>query len=181
MFAWWGRTVGTVRWWVVAAALALVAIGATWGSGVFGRLTGGGYDDPNSEANRAAAAISTELGQRDPDLVVLWSSDTATVDDPVFRSAVDALRDHPEVARLTSFFDTGSPAFVSNDRHATYAAINLRATGADGKMTAYRALQPSWQRPRSRPRSVAPSRSPSSRTPRRRRTSRRRRSSPCRY
>jgi trehalose monomycolate/heme transporter len=143
MFAWWGRTVGKVRWWVIAAALALVVLGATWGAGVFGALTGGGYDDPNSEANRTAAAISAQLGRHDPDLVVLWSSPTATVDDPAFRSAVDALRGRPEVASVTSWFDTRSPAFVSTDRHATYAAVDLRASGADAKMKAYTSLQPS--------------------------------------
>jgi trehalose monomycolate/heme transporter len=143
MFAWWGRAVGKVRWWVIATALALVVLGATWGAGVFGALTGGGYDDPHSEANRTAAAISAELGQHDPDLVVLWSSPSATVDDPAFRSAVDALRGRPEVRQLTSWFDTRSPAFLSTDRHATYAAVYLRATGADAKMKAYQALQPS--------------------------------------
>jgi uncharacterized membrane protein YdfJ with MMPL/SSD domain len=142
MFAWWGRTLVRVRWWIVAAALALVVTGATWGAGVFSALTGGGYDDPNSEANRAAGAIATELHRRDPDLVVLWSSDTRTVDAPAFRSAVDTLRRQPEVASVTSFFDTQSPVFVSTDRHATYAAVNLRATGADGKMAAARALEP---------------------------------------
>src|SRR3954452_23861644 len=118
MFAWWGRTVVKVRWWVVAAALALVVAGTTWGSGVFGALTGGGYDDPAGEANRTAAAISRQLGQRDPDLVVLWSSDSASVDDPAFRAAVDQLKQRPEVARVTSWFDTPSPALVSTDRHA---------------------------------------------------------------
>src|SRR4051794_32167212 len=100
MFGWWGRRVGAVRWWVVGAALALVVAGATWGSGVFGSLTGGGYDDPDSESNRTAAAVAAQFGRREPDLVVLWSSDTATVDDPVFRTAVDGLRRRPEVAGL---------------------------------------------------------------------------------
>jgi RND superfamily putative drug exporter len=127
---------------VVAAALALVVIGVTWGFGVFSSLTGGGYDDPNSEANRAAGAISTELGQRDPDLVVLFSSDTQTVDAPVFRTAVESLRRQPEVASVTGYFDTRSPAFVSTDRRSTYAAVDLRASGGDGKMAAYRTLEP---------------------------------------
>jgi trehalose monomycolate/heme transporter len=141
MFAWWGRAVVRARWWVVAAGLALVVLGATWGAGVFGALTGGGYDDPDSEANRAASAISTELGRRDPDLVVLWSSGALTVDAPAFRSAAQSLRGEPEVARVTSYFDTQSPAFVSRDRHSTYAAVDLKSSGADGKMAAYRTLR----------------------------------------
>jgi uncharacterized membrane protein YdfJ with MMPL/SSD domain len=140
MFAWWGRVVITIRWWVVAAGLALVVLGATGGAGVFGVLTGGGYDDPHSEANRTASAIAAELGRRDPDLLVLWSSDTSTVDDPAFRAAVLQLRNEPEVAGVTSYFDTQSPAFVSTDRHSTYAAVDLKSPGADAKMAAYRTL-----------------------------------------
>jgi uncharacterized membrane protein YdfJ with MMPL/SSD domain len=141
MFAWWGRVVVQIRWWVVAAGLALVILGATWGAGVFGVLTGGGYDDPHSEANRTASAITAELGRRDPDLLVLWSSDTATVDAPAFRAAVQSLRSEPEVASVTSYFDTQSAAFVSKDRHSTYAAVDLKSGGADGKIAEYRTLE----------------------------------------
>ena len=90
MFAWWGTAVVRLRWAVLAAARALVVVGASWGAGVFGALTGGGYADENSEANRAAGRITAELGRQDPDVIALWSSDTATVDDPAFRSAVTA-------------------------------------------------------------------------------------------
>src|SRR5688500_19783452 len=90
MFAWWGRAVVRARWWVIAAAAALVVAGATWGAGVFGSLTGGGYEDPDSESNRAAQAIAEQLDQRPPDVLVLWSSDRATVADAGFRSAVTA-------------------------------------------------------------------------------------------
>jgi len=149
MFGWWGRTVVRVRWWVIAAALALVAIGATWGSGVFGSLTGGGYEDPHSESTRAAAAIARDLGQSPPDLLVLWSSDTMTVDDPGFRSAVTAevasLRSKPQVAAVAGFYDAQAPVLVSNDRHATYATVKLADGDADAKMAAYREIEPDLQ------------------------------------
>ena len=148
MFGWWGTAVVRLRWWVVAAALALVVAGATWGAGVFGALTGGGYDDPDSESNRAAAAISQQLGQRDPDLVVLWSSDTATVEDESFRSAVSAavarIRAQADVEKVTGYTDPGAPpVLVSADKRATYAAVQLRATDEDGKLAAYHRLEPS--------------------------------------
>jgi RND superfamily putative drug exporter len=148
MFGWWGRTVVRVRWWVVAVALALVAVGATWGAGVFGSLTGGGYADPNSEANRAAIAIAAQLGRHDPDLLVLWSSDTATVDDPGFKSAVGTelgrLRSLPDVATVTSYYDTQTPALVSTDRHATYVTVDLVDGDADAKLAAYKRVEPDF-------------------------------------
>jgi RND superfamily putative drug exporter len=146
MFAWWGRAVVRVRWWVIAAAAALVVAGATWGAGVFGSLTGGGYDDPDSESNRAARAIAEQLDQRPPDVLVLWSSDNATVEDAGFRSAVTAavarIRALPQVASVTSYLESPAPTLVSNDKHATYAVVQLAATDEDGKLAAYDEIEP---------------------------------------
>jgi uncharacterized membrane protein YdfJ with MMPL/SSD domain len=146
MFRWWGRAVVRLRWWVVAAAVALVVAGATWGAGVFGALSGGGYDDPGSESNRAMRAIAEQLGKRDPDVLVLWSGDSVTVDDPGVRSAitaaVTAIRARPEVKSVSSYLDGRSPALVSNDRRSTYAAVYLADGDADAKMAAWEALEP---------------------------------------
>jgi RND superfamily putative drug exporter len=149
MFGWWGKAVIRLRWWVIAAALALVVAGATWGAGVFGALTGGGYDDPDSQSNRAAAGIAAALGQRDPDLLVLWSSDTLAVTDPAFRtavtSAVQRIRSEADVAEVAAYTDENAPpALVSNDRRATYAAVHLKATDEDGKVAAYHRIEPAF-------------------------------------
>jgi RND superfamily putative drug exporter len=146
MFAWWGRAVVRWRWAVIVAGAVLAVLGATWGAGVFGALTGGGYADPDSESSRAYARIAAELQQQDPDLVVLWSSDTATVDDPAFRGAVAdtvaTLRARPEVASVASVVDTPDPALVATDRRATYAAVRLHAMDEDGKVAAYHSIRP---------------------------------------
>jgi len=159
MYGWWGKAVTRLRWWVMAAALALVVVGATWGAGVFGSLTGGGYDDPNSESNRAAAGIAAELGLRDPDLLVLWSSDTLAVSDPAFRTAVagavERIRADPGVARVTAYTDENAPpVLVSHDGRATYAAVRLQAgdsddgaTDEDAKLAAYHRMAPALAAP----------------------------------
>ncbi|HEX7746222.1 MAG TPA: MMPL family transporter [Micromonosporaceae bacterium] len=146
MFGWWGRTVVRHRWLVLVAGLVLAVVGATWGIGVFGSLTGGGFDDPASESSRARARIIAELGKQDVDLLILYSSDSATVDQPAFREPVTAalrqLRDRPEVARVSSWYDTPAPGLVSADRRATYAAVQLRAANEDGKVAAFEAVEP---------------------------------------
>ncbi|MCM0675066.1 MMPL family transporter [Micromonospora phytophila] len=151
MFAWWGRVVVRLRWAVLAAALVLVAVGATWGAGVFGQLTGGGFDDPASESSRAAARIAEELGPQGADLIVLWSSDAAAVDQPAFRDPVTEtvarLRERPEVTSVATWYDTGAPALLSTDRRATYALVQLRAADEDGKTAAYEALRPALAAP----------------------------------
>lgn len=147
MFGWWGRAVVRLRWWMVAGALTLIVAGATWGAGVFGALTGGGYDDPDSQSNRAARSIAAQFGQRDPDLLVLWSSQTATVEDAAYRSAVISavgkVRGRADVERVAAYTDENAPPeLVSTDRHATYAAVYLRAADEDGKVAAYHRLEP---------------------------------------
>lgn len=151
MFAWWGHAVVRLRWAVLAAALVVVAVGSTWGAGVFGQLTGGGYDDPASESSRAAERITAELGPQGADLVVLWSSDAVTVEQPTFRDPVTAtvtgLRAHPEVSSVTTWYDTRAPALLSTDRRATYALVRLRAADEDGKTAAYEDLRPALTAP----------------------------------
>ncbi|MEV4200899.1 MMPL family transporter [Micromonospora globbae] len=151
MFGWWGRAVVRLRWGVLAAAVLLAAVGATWGAGVFGQLTGGGFDDPASESSRAYARITDELGPQGADLVVLWSSDTATADQPAFRDPVTAtvsrLRERPEVTSVTTWYDSGAPALLATDRRATYALVRLRGGDEDGKTAAFRALRPVLETP----------------------------------
>jgi RND superfamily putative drug exporter len=151
MFAWWGRAVTRLRWWVLAATVVLVAIGGLWGTGVFGSLTGGGFDDPNSDSSKAVAQINREFGHQDTDVLVLFSSAGATVDDPAVSGPVTrtlaALKARPEVANVVSFYDTQAPSLVSTDRHATYAAIRLRDGDLDAKQADLEALRPALAAP----------------------------------
>ena len=59
MFAWWGRAVVRARWFVLAATLAVVAVGLVWGTGIFGALASGGFDDTASESSRANSMTSS--------------------------------------------------------------------------------------------------------------------------
>ncbi|GAA0922215.1 hypothetical protein GCM10009558_033910 [Virgisporangium aurantiacum] len=146
MFAWWGRAVVRWRWAVLAAGAVVVLVGALWGLGVFGRLTGGGFDDPASESTRARARIAAEIGNQDVDILVLYSSPTATVDDPALRgpvtAALAAVRAHPDVAAVTSWYDAPSPALVSTDRRATYVLVRLKAPDEDTKVAALDRVRP---------------------------------------
>ncbi|WP_018658171.1 MMPL family transporter [Actinomadura flavalba] len=130
----WGRLLHRRRRPVlVLSALALV-VAALWGTGVFGALTSaGGFDTPGSESDRATALAERHLGRNQVDVIALYTApDGTTIDDPKVRAAVTgALAGLPrdKVAGVATFWSTGSPAFVSGDRTATYAAIRL--AGAD--------------------------------------------------
>ncbi|MFB9835858.1 MMPL family transporter [Actinoallomurus acaciae] len=132
MFESLGRFVQRRRRWVIAGGLILIAAASVWGTGVFGALKNGGFDDPGSGSSHAAKIINDRIGPADDELVVLYESSSTTVDDPAFRGAVTgtlARLPSADVPHVTTYWNSGSPALVSRDRHATYAAIRL--TGAD--------------------------------------------------
>jgi trehalose monomycolate/heme transporter len=133
MFEALGRVIYRRRGWVVALALAFVAFAGVWGTGVFGAMTGGGFEDPDSDSSRAVEVAERELGRSGGDVVVLFRSDDLTVDDPAFADAVtgslEALPDDG-VAAAATFWSTGAEQLVSDDRRATYAVLTL-AGGED--------------------------------------------------
>ena len=127
MLAWWGGTVYRFRGRVLAATAAFLAFAVVWGTGVFGALGDSGFDDPDSEASLAADAAESILGGGH-DLLVLVRHDHLTVDEPEFSSGVaKAVAALPEslVEEAVGFEETGSAAFVSEDRHATYVAVRV--------------------------------------------------------
>ncbi|MBA2574636.1 MAG: MMPL family transporter [Nocardioidaceae bacterium] len=116
------------RWFVLGAAAAFVGIAVVWGTGVFAALTSGGFEDRDSESYRGQTLLDERFGREGPDVVVLYTSEERTIDDPVFRDAVTETLDAlpaDKVASLASYYSTGSPQFVSKENHATYAAIQL--------------------------------------------------------
>jgi trehalose monomycolate/heme transporter len=132
MFESLGRLMFRRRRLVLAAAGVFIVVAAIWGTGVFGSLSGG-FQDPDSDSARAAQLAARAFGRHQPDVVVLYSSSTLTVDDAAFRTAVKralAALATRYVAKTTSYWNTKAPGLVSADRHATYAVLEL--TGADG-------------------------------------------------
>lgn len=127
MFERWGGIVHRFRAWVLAATGAFLVVGVVWGTGVFGALGDAGFDDPASEASRAARAAEEVLGGGH-DLLLLVEHDELTVDEPEFAGGVaQAVGALPAelVESASGFAETGSPAFVSEDRHATYVAVQV--------------------------------------------------------
>jgi trehalose monomycolate/heme transporter len=133
MFEAWGRAVSRRRRLTLVITLLFVAFAGAWGTGVFGKLSSGdNFTPPSSPSQREAAAAEQVFGRNDADVVVLYRSATMTVTDPAYRQAVTtALSGLPraDVARVSTYWSTGSPSLVSTDRHSTYAVLQL--TGAD--------------------------------------------------
>jgi putative drug exporter of the RND superfamily len=84
---------------LVGAVLFVVAAFAVAG-GVASRLTSGGFADPSSESERAAAQLQRQFGAKEPNVVLLVSAKHGSVDDAAVRAA--GLRATRELARQPS-------------------------------------------------------------------------------
>ena len=138
------------RWWVIAAAIAFMVFGGVWGTGAFGALTGAGFEDPDSESARAKVALDSAFGRDDADVIVLYSSDSLTVDDPGFEKAVtDTITALPGdvVTSAVTFYSTGYPALVSQDRSSTYVILQLSGADDDARSEQFADIETSLDAP----------------------------------
>ena len=133
MFEAWGRVLSRRRRLTLVITLLFVAFAGAWGTGVFGQLSSGdNFTPPSSQSQREANAADQVFGRNDADVVVLYRSATMTVTDPAYQQAVTAALNRlprADVAKVATYWSTGSPSLVSTDRHSTYAVLQL--TGAD--------------------------------------------------
>jgi len=145
MFEAWGHALFRRRRLALVVTLLFVAFAAVWGTGVFGKLSSGdNFTPPSSPSQQEANRADQVFGRNDADVVVLYRSATMTVADPAYRQAVTAALaslPHADVARVTTYWSSGSPSLVSTDKHATYAVLQL--TGADdaARHTTYDAIK----------------------------------------
>ena len=134
----WGTFVARRSWTVLLAGIAVVLAAAAYGIGVFGHLSNGGFDDPATSSAKEQALAQRAFPGRDVDLVVIYSSATARVDDPAFRESVQrtlAALPTKDVAKALTYYDTHSPSLVSQDRHATRVVLTLTGHTQDAKST----------------------------------------------
>ncbi|HYC81470.1 MAG TPA: MMPL family transporter [Solirubrobacterales bacterium] len=114
---------------VIGAVVFFVLAGVLGGS-VASRLDPYGAADPATEAVKAKDQLEA-AGYRSPAVLVVVEG--APVAAPASRARVTALerqiRANPEVAAVTGYYDTRSPAFVSADGDSTYFVVSLVPTG----------------------------------------------------
>ena len=104
---------------LVFSGVYLCAAGAL-GSGAFGVLEDGGFEDPRAESTRAADAVEGSFDAGAPNLVLLTRSSTGSVDDPRATAdgaaLTDALAARPDVSEVESYWSLGgAPALRSHD------------------------------------------------------------------
>ncbi|MDX6590057.1 MAG: putative drug exporter of the superfamily [Solirubrobacterales bacterium] len=111
-------------------AIAFFLVAAAVGGSVASRLDPYGAEDPATETAKAKERLEA-AGLRTPAVTAVVEN--APVSQPATRTRVEGLeneiRERSDVAAVTGYYDTHSPAFVSRDGNATYFAVELKATG----------------------------------------------------
>ena len=129
MFAALGKYTYNYRKWIAAVSVLVFIVAVVFGSSAIDRLKPGGFEDKSSESFVAKELLEQELGQGESSLFVVFSSGHLTVDEPRYQGGVEEalapLARDDSVARVDSFYTTGSPAFVSEDRTKTFAVVGL--------------------------------------------------------
>ena len=120
---------------LVVSALFIALAGAA-GAGVADHLSTGGFEDPASESTHAAARIERLFGVADPDVVLLVTSRTGSVDDPAVAKAGSALTvalaAEDGVRRVDSYWSLGNaPPLRSSDGSKAMVLANLDGTQND--------------------------------------------------
>ena len=105
---------------VLAVSALFVVAAASVGSGAFGVLEDGGFEDPEAESARAADALEGRFDAGAPNLVLLTSSSTGSVDDPAVAAdgaaLTETLAGWPGVSEVESYWSLGgAPALRSAD------------------------------------------------------------------
>ncbi|MET7620409.1 MMPL family transporter [Streptomyces sp. NPDC005408] len=108
--------------------VAVVAMGAI-GFGAFGKLLGGGFEDPSAPSARAQQLIDEKFGG-ESNLVLLVRADDGGVGSPAAeragRTLTSELKGEPTVANVISYWDSGASALTSRDGNEALVLTHVK-------------------------------------------------------
>src|SRR5258707_10398241 len=97
-------------WAVILVTVAVLAVAGVVGVSAESHLSTGGFTDPSWESSRAQAALRSTFHAIQPNLVVLVTARTGSIDDPAVAGAgrmlADRLAAEPGVAGVASLWSS---------------------------------------------------------------------------
>ncbi|GAA1361191.1 MMPL family transporter [Streptomyces beijiangensis] len=123
---------------LVLAAVAVVAMAALgFGFGAFGKLLGGGFDDPQAPSARAQTRIDQKFGG-ETNLVLLVRTDgsaTGGLSSPAVeargRSVTDGLKHEATVSGVVSYWDAKSPRLMSENGSEALVLAHVKGNDSE--------------------------------------------------
>jgi RND superfamily putative drug exporter len=139
MFKSLGSFVYRRRWWVVAVAVVVIAVAASYGTSVFSHLDSGGFTSNNFESYQAMQEITNHFGGQQSLVVLFKGRHGLKVTEPAYEAAVEqtlavASQDH-NVTSVVDVYNSGSPQLVSRDDSMTFAVVNIGGSLAQATAT----------------------------------------------
>jgi trehalose monomycolate/heme transporter len=154
MLAALGRLIHRYRWLSLLLILLLTAGCGIWGSGVLGKFKQGGFEDPKASSTLVAKLGATYFGSTNPDVLLLYRSDTMTVDDPRFMAAVIGTVSRLPQAHVDEFLsywsfddESAGKTFASRDRHTTVVSVKIAGADDPAKLANYTAIKDRFAAP----------------------------------
>ncbi len=132
-----GRLTVRRRRLLLALTVLFMFLAAGLGSGVFGRLEGGGFDDPGSESTQARRVLEDTFGAGDPNLVLLVTAGDGSVDSEATARAglalTEAVAASDRVTAARSYWTLGSPPPLRSTA-GDKALVLARVDGTDNEI-----------------------------------------------
>ncbi|RVW11497.1 MMPL family transporter [Prescottella agglutinans] len=127
----WASIVVARKWWVLAVVLVAAIVSGIWGTGVFSKLSQGGYTDPGSESAEVSRIVDDNFGRQDPDIVAIYTvpeGQTLADLEPAVTATLDRFAAEVPTQSVTSYWSAVPPAkqlLLSNDGTKVGASIVL--------------------------------------------------------
>ncbi len=127
----WASIVVTRKWWVLTVVLIAAIVAGIWGSGVFSKLSQGGYIDPGSESAEVSRIVEDNFGRQDPDIVAIYTvpgGKTLSDLEPAVTDTLDRFRAEVPTESVTSYWSAAPPAkqlLLSEDGTKVAATVVL--------------------------------------------------------
>src|SRR5918994_1073278 len=134
---------------VLVATVALVVAAGALGGNVIERLTSGGFEDESSESFQAAEVLKEEFGVEAPNLVLLVTAESGSVDDPAVSEQGGALTSdlagEGGIEGVASYWSTGAPTLRSADSSQALVVATISGD-ADEARERIEAISPKFNR-----------------------------------
>lgn len=139
MFQSLGHFINKFRWWVLLAAVLFILTAVLYGMSVFSRLDSGGFGSPKFESYQAMQEISDHFGTQQSIIVLFSSYSGLQATDPQYEAAVEktlaVARRNRNVSRISDYYNTHAPTFISRNGTQTFAVIDVGGTMAAATVT----------------------------------------------
>jgi uncharacterized membrane protein YdfJ with MMPL/SSD domain len=125
----WGNVLARRALAVLLLGIVVVLGAGAYGSGVFDRLSQGGFDDPSTQSAIELDREREIFGNRSVDVVAIYSDANESATAPAFQDEVERIvgaLPGSAISSVVTYYDTQDPSLVSKDGHATQVLISLQ-------------------------------------------------------